>query len=522
MKKAKQAWLIFLALFCLHNAGVRADRQPVLQVKSDSHSKGAVRNDSRSTNSFSRTIRSNATVGSLDSNKVEALARRQPGYVRIGAEAKGFAQLRPPASEDTTAAASQARFNAYARVVANSALGNITFPLRLRLNGTMQVKYPTSPPPDRPLRAGEIDARMHTALSLNGIPNDAGSGTATLDAVNGLSISSINISFRAAFGTPVTTAETIADIPMTVVTVPVSGTITIPIAVNVSQRGLDAAGNQVFTSGSIPFFFEAGVQIHYHNFQSGATADFLDTGEMDADPSAPAGASLVVEDAATAIFPHLATGGNVASVTLLATNSHDTATEVRLRTFRPTGTPLSLTFASGETGSDIRFTVPARSTVALTTVRSEPSSLTAGWIQLDSALELTTVQVFSIFSGGALFTEAGVLNSPARNEMHVPVDTRGDSNMGIAFANPLSTAVTLTLTLFDKSGAKTSEVPFSLAAGNQVARFLTEFFSGVSGIDEFLGSVSIKVSGESEIPAVALRQQGLIITVIPVADGPLV
>jgi hypothetical protein len=102
--------------------------------------------------------------------------------------------------------------------------------------------------------------------------------------------------------------------------------------------------------------------------------------------------------------------------------------------------------------------------------------------------------------GGFLLGEAGTPGSPAVTNQSVFVDTDGFL-VGVAYANPGTTAAQVNLTLLNNIGATLATASQTLGPGNHTAAFTAQMFLNVRG--PVLGTLQIK----SNVPlaATALR-----------------
>lgn len=130
-----------------------------------------------------------------------------------------------------------------------------------------------------------------------------------------------------------------------------------------------------------------------------------------------------------------------------------------------------------------------------------------GWARVtsldNSRIETTTL--FQQRSGGLVVAEAGVFSSHLFTRSVLPALRQGSvANTGIAFANPSpTTSMTIYLRLLDENGTELSTSQIVLAPYNQVARFITDYFSTVPS--NFEGSVEAKTFLGSTPPASPLR-----------------
>ncbi len=191
---------------------------------------------------------------------------------------------------------------------------------------------------------------------------------------------------------------------------------------------------------------------------------------------------------------------------------------VRLALTGDDGSPLSVTIPEKGTSSTYTFSLRPRASVFLQTDGIGP--LAAGAARITSNVPIGASAIFSLFdSGGKFLTESGVGDSPVLKQLTLPVDVTGDFNTGVAFFNPGSSPITLTLRMIDTGGTlvgSTVEIP--LGTLGHLAKFVTEddLFPDVRN---FRGSLAISATGG--VAAVTLRQNSSPIsyTTLPVAPG---
>ena len=132
---------------------------------------------------------------------------------------------------------------------------------------------------------------------------------------------------------------------------------------------------------------------------------------------------------------------------------------------------------------------------------------------MTSTVPINASAIFSTFdSAGGFLTEAGVGNSVPLAEFVIPVDTTGSFDTGLALFNVNSGVADVTLQLLDQSGQPRHTAVQNLAGWAKVARFVTEWFPGLSG---FRGT--LRVSSALPLAALSLRQnsQPLSYTTLP-------
>jgi hypothetical protein len=153
-------------------------------------------------------------------------------------------------------------------------------------------------------------------------------------------------------------------------------------------------------------------------------------------------------------------------------------------------------------------------------VLSGDQTLRSGWIRLKNGsgtVNLTVSAVFQTFSGDTLASEASVLESPLITAGLIYAKTQsGTSNVGVAFSNSGTDPITVTLDLFTSQGDLVSSIDLALPPNGHLAKFLTEFFPGVS---DFAGALSIHSTGT--FSAMALRLSFDKVATLPVAPDSM-
>jgi hypothetical protein len=96
-----------------------------------------------------------------------------------------------------------------------------------------------------------------------------------------------------------------------------------------------------------------------------------------------------------------------------------------------------------------------------------------------SGAGLTVTEVFSEQVDGNLF-QASVIGSPLVTLTNIVVnsDPATGLNTGIAMVNPNNVPAVVTLTLGNQAGVSTATTTITLGGGQQISRFVSEFFSG--------------------------------------------
>jgi len=134
----------------------------------------------------------------------------------------------------------------------------------------------------------------------------------------------------------------------------------------------------------------------------------------------------------------------------------------------------------------------------------------------DSALPTPTV-TYGTMSGGIVQSQAGLTTAPliADGSLFADVLPGIGRNLGIAFANPRDTSNSMTLTLRDVNGnIAGAPVTVTLAAHQQIARFITDLFSADVIGSQFTGS--IRLQSAAPLAALGLRFSGTQFSTLPI------
>lgn len=216
------------------------------------------------------------------------------------------------------------------------------------------------------------------------------------------------------------------------------------------------------------------------------------------------------------LFPHIANGefatGRFQTSVILINPSLSLVTG-ELSFFRSDGSAFFLTLASGQSGSTFPFVIVPGGSVIFQTDGTGP--LDSGWARVTANAALGGTIIFSqLDAAGNLVTEAGVGAAALMSDFSIPVDTTGNFDTGVAFANPSVDAITVILRLYDLSGFFVGRAELPLASRHQTARFITEFFPNFKG-----SRGTLSISSPSAISAIALRLTNSSITTLPVTRG---
>jgi hypothetical protein len=177
---------------------------------------------------------------------------------------------------------------------------------------------------------------------------------------------------------------------------------------------------------------------------------------------------------------HIANGnyGTISFKTsfLLFNISPSTAT-VTLSLTKDNGTPLSATIpgATPSTGSTFSFTLAPNASLFLQT--DGLGSGNSGAASITSNVPIGASAIFTILNAqGQFVTEAGVGDSPVLTSLTLPVDITGLADTGLAFFNPGSGSVTVTLKLLDANDSVVGTKPLDpIPAKGHAAGFVDNF-----------------------------------------------
>ncbi len=213
---------------------------------------------------------------------------------------------------------------------------------------------------------------------------------------------------------------------------------------------------------------------------------------------------------------HIANGasGIGFKTSFLIFNISQSTANVTLSLTKDDGTPFSLTIQGSGTSNTFNFSLAPNASVFLQT--DGLGSIATGAATITSNVPLGASSIFTVLnSQGQFQTEAGVGDSPALTSLTLPVDITGLSDTGVAFFNPGTSSVTVTLKLLDANDAVVGTTTRNLAAKAHLAGFVDQFFT----VSSFRGSLAVGSTGG--IASTVLRQVnfGANYTTLPTAPG---
>ncbi len=175
--------------------------------------------------------------------------------------------------------------------------------------------------------------------------------------------------------------------------------------------------------------------------------------------------------------------------------------------FDDDGNPMELTLGNLGTDSSFQFNLAAGESKVLAT--GAAGDLKVGYARVTTVAAVAGTAVFSRthVPTGTLVYESGVPVSTPSEGLGVFVDTSGNRDTGVALVNTAEAAMAgdgpLTLRLYNQLAVLQGEVELELGPGEHVARFVTQLFAEVEGVDEMQGLMTIE---GAPLAAVTLRQ----------------
>ncbi len=300
-----------------------------------------------------------------------------------------------------------------------------------------------------------------------------------------------------------------------------STTAAISVALRLSDSSAGAAkeGGEFF-SGGPKLIREATVQLP----AGGQAAKFIDelfsdvpgefAGTLSAVAATQMGATVIrTSPGQFATLPVTGTGskrllfaqfGEVSGIssTLTFVNpSLDRTGNVTVKLFDDNGAPLTVNLNGSDRPGQFSFSIPPQSSVRFA---SPGTSTTA---KIGSVVVESTENIGGTILFGGSFGLAGVGASQQLSNFVAPVEqsTQGGVITGLALMNAGTSQITVRLTLREESGTPLDggTVDVVLAAQGHVAKFISQFFPGLS-LADFRGTISGETSGQ--IGATVIRQ----------------
>jgi hypothetical protein len=220
-------------------------------------------------------------------------------------------------------------------------------------------------------------------------------------------------------------------------------------------------------------------------------------------------------------FAHMAVGAGYNTIFTIVNTGATTVNGV-LSITGQTGLPMNANIDGTVTAAQA-VSVPSGGTRTMIAGPVSPTDpVRVGWAKYENiGGNAGGVATFQLTIGNILTTAAGVLSSNLVTAATIPVynDLAAQRFVGFAVANPNATVMPLRLTTLAENGmvadAPTTPAQLNLQPGGQVAIFLHEI---ITTRTNFRGSMVITAPGSQGFAIVALVQNGLQITAVPVIN----
>jgi hypothetical protein len=220
------------------------------------------------------------------------------------------------------------------------------------------------------------------------------------------------------------------------------------------------------------------------------------------------------------VFPQFVDGGGYTNtIILLNTSTAPQSGMIRFRDDSGASAPVAV---GGASNAEFAYNIPAGGAAVYET-SGAGASATAGYIEVTPDTGTTSpagAGVFRLVQNGIVVTETGVSASSPSQRMRVFVDTSFGHDTGIAFVNPGSSPVNLTMTPIRKDGVVlVGAESITLGPNSHTAKFAKELVplwpQGSGGV--------LEIAASAPVQALTLRslvnQRGeFLLTTFPVAD----
>ena len=132
--------------------------------------------------------------------------------------------------------------------------------------------------------------------------------------------------------------------------------------------------------------------------------------------------------------------------------------------------------------------------------------------------ELIVFETFGLNQGGTQIYQAGIIPGDLTTEAMIFVNksSRLSRDVGFALVNPAAVQAKVTMILWDANGIFVGTKIIFVPLRNQVARFVSELFSGVSVPDEFTGTLTLE--SDSPVGLTVLRRRGPSFSTMPITN----
>ena len=185
-------------------------------------------------------------------------------------------------------------------------------------------------------------------------------------------------------------------------------------------------------------------------------------------------------------FPHLADGGPASSqwqTRFTFINPNASSASVTLTLYADSGNPLALNFGSGLL-TNVTFTVAANGTYVLQS-KMASSTLVSGWAYALASLPIQANVAFRSYANGKALLE--ITAEPTLPSMGYRAVA--NPQVGLAIANPYSSSLPVTITVYDGSGNSLGQKNVTIPAQGHTAFNLNSLFTSLPA--SFTGSLLI-------------------------------
>lgn len=203
--------------------------------------------------------------------------------------------------------------------------------------------------------------------------------------------------------------------------------------------------------------------------------------------------------------------------TVILVNDSTYASAGTLSFYDDNGAPLTVKIGS-TSASNFPVSLGAGKATRLAT--SGTGALKVGWAALRTDQPVSGTSSFSVRDlAGHVFTDVGVSEAMLNEGFTLFADSMGAADTGIALINPdAAAALELQVDLINSAGAVVRTKALQLAPHGHLARYLTELFRDVGGIQEFEGS--LRITADRPFGGTTLRSVGSILTSVPMIPDP--
>lgn len=222
-------------------------------------------------------------------------------------------------------------------------------------------------------------------------------------------------------------------------------------------------------------------------------------------------------------LPQLADGpttNGTVQTTLILNNLTQNPATATISLSQDNGAPLVVNIPGVDNNSMFTASLPPGGSAFFQTDGQSPYATGAATVSSTQPIAVAAV-ITAKDGNGDVLTETGVAGSAPKEKFLVAFDTTNNIDTGLAWFNPGSLPVTLTINQLDPSGnvvASTQSQP--LAPGAHMTAYAADFFPGTSGVQ---GALSVTATGAAgaAVAAMGLRQNGTPLSMGSMQAAPL-